>query len=377
MALGDTGGASLIARRAAREPLPDALRALALAGVLVVNGMGYQGMPIGRLLGEVEPAHSPWAFVAHWAVAAFVQGKAYPVLAFLFGMGLAYSARGLPADTALAASRRRARRLLLLGVLHGVLLYFGDILTLYALCGWWVARQVREPWRMLRPRLKRAFGWAVLCLLASMALVSVMMESGPAPAGSTIGDAPGFGAFLAINASLYASAQVFALVFALPLVRLCMLLGIGAVRLRLLTHRRWRDRIESSLSRWWWPVLALNVAGGAAYVLAPLGAAPAIETVNALWTLPLAALYVAQAACAWHRGRRVWVSRLQSLGQHTLSVYVFASFLMLLLFSGGGLALRPGSVGWVALALGLWTAAWLASRRLPGRWPLEVWMARR
>ncbi len=45
----------------AREPLPDALRALALIAVLVVNTLGYPLTPVGPQLGLRLPADSAWA----------------------------------------------------------------------------------------------------------------------------------------------------------------------------------------------------------------------------------------------------------------------------------------------------------------------------
>lgn len=374
-----SGNAVALSGRRPREPLPDALRALALIGVLVVNGMGYREVPGGRLLGAVSPADSLAAQGVVAAVAALVQGKAYPLLAFLFGMGIAYAARNLSFDAARAAALRRARRLLVLGVLHGALLYFGDILTLYAVCAMLVVRQVREPWRALRPRLARALWWALAGVGLSVIVVWLPVAADPSTLGMTLGNVPGLRAFLALNAPLYATGQVLAVVLALPLVRLCMLLGVAAVRLRWLTHRRWRDALGRTLRRWGWLVLAANAAYGVAYVAGPWASVrnPVLESASPLWAAPLAAVYVALAAHAWQRGRRAWVLPLARLGQHTLSVYVGASVLMLVLFSGAGLGWQPGSVGWVACALGLWALAWAGSALVPGRWPLEAWMARR
>lgn len=356
--------------------MPDALRALALAGVLLVNGLGYRDAPYGRLLGEAQPLGSAMAPAVTFIVAALVQGKAYPVLSFLFGMGLAYAARGRTAATAIDNADQRSRRLLLLGVLHGVLLYFGDILTLYALCAFWVTRQMREPWRRFGPRLRAAVIWTVIAVMAS-ALIA-LMPLGASAAQASIGVVAGYGEFLALNANVYLVSQPVGLLLALPLVRLCMLAGVAAVRLRLLTHRRWRARAQVLLRRALAPLVAANLAYAAAYVSsADVQLAQLLETISPLWAAPLAALYVLVASSAWHGGRRAWVRWLAPLGRHTLSVYVGASLLMLLVFSGAGLAWRPSTLGVVACALGLWLLAATASLVLRGRWPLEAWMARR
>ena len=44
-----------------RQPLPDALRALALVAVLVVNTVGYAIAPVGPHLGLRLPPDSAWA----------------------------------------------------------------------------------------------------------------------------------------------------------------------------------------------------------------------------------------------------------------------------------------------------------------------------
>jgi uncharacterized protein len=355
--------------------LPDALRAVALIGVLVVNALGYHDTPSSRLLGEVVPADSATARVVVGFVAAFVQGKAYPVLSLLFGMGLAYAARGLGHQEAAQRARRRAQRLLVLGLAHGLLLYFGDILTLYALVALSLAGHEREPWHALRRRIARAAGWAALAWLASVVVVALQ---GRSVDEATLGSVPGVVAFVELNASLYAASQLSALLFAWPLVRLLMLLGIAAARLRLLTHARWAGSRCRLARRALWPVLGLNAAYGALYAA---GADDkwgfTLEVASALWSLPLAALYVVAAARAWLRGRRRWGLALAPLGQRTLTLYVAASLVSVLLFSGAGLGLRPSTMQWVGCSLVLWMSAWAWARCSTGRGPLEAWMARR
>jgi uncharacterized protein len=371
----------LIAPQRLREPLPDALRALALAGVLIVNGLGYRDVPEGRLLGAVLPADSLWAQGATALVAAFVQGKAYPMLSLLFGMGIAYAMRGRPLEAARQGAHRRGRRLLLLGLLHGLFIYFGDILTLYALCTLLVARHAREPWQRFGRRLRRAVVWALLAVAAAGAL-AVWMPPDSAMRGPTIGSVGGYVEFLGLNAPTFVVAQTIGLLFAFPLVRLGMLAGIAATRLRLLTHPRWRSRIAAALRRWLVPLLVANLAYGVSYAALPdRGRAGTwvwvLEVVGPLWSVPLALCYAALAALVWHSGRRAWALWLAPLGQHTLSVYVGASLLMLCLFSGAGLGWQPTTAGWVFGASALWLLAATASRRWRGRWPLESWMARR
>lgn len=374
----------------ARDPLPDALRALALVGVLVVNASGYLWAPWGPLLGWPQPADSVLALGVMGGVAALLQGKAYPLLALLFGAGLALAWRERTADT-LARARQRRNRLLVLGLLHGTLLYFGDILTLYALTMPFVWRHVREPWRTLRPRLWRALGWAVLATMALLAMAGSpqLLARDALPPLPDLGDAraPGDLAratdvvrFVGQNASAFWSAGLVGILFGFPVVRLCMLAGVAVVRLRWLTHRRWlRQR------RWWsrsglWLALAANVGYAVLVVRAAQRGTPVagwIEVGATFISLPLSLSLLALAAQLAPPGRRAWCDALAPLGRRTLSLYLAHALWCVVLYTDVGLGWRPGTAGVFAASLGLWLAAAAAVRLWPGAWPLEAWMGRR
>ena len=87
-----------------RDPLLDALRALAMVGVLVVNAISYTVGPWGAPLGEADPA-SMLSLGLQSLTALLLHGKAYPLLAFLFGAGLVLASRR-------ATLQDRRRRLL-------------------------------------------------------------------------------------------------------------------------------------------------------------------------------------------------------------------------------------------------------------------------
>ncbi|MBP7568072.1 MAG: hypothetical protein KA795_18905, partial [Burkholderiaceae bacterium] len=150
---------ALPARRG-REPLPDALRALAMLSVLVMNAIGYGVAPWGHPLGG--PPAGPWSAAAQGLAAALLQGKGYTMLAFVFGMALWLAARGRPQAQALQCGIVRHRRMLQLGVVHGVFIYFGDILTMYALVGRRLLGRLHAPWKMFRHHLRTALVWALL-----------------------------------------------------------------------------------------------------------------------------------------------------------------------------------------------------------------------
>jgi uncharacterized protein len=379
----------------ARQPLPDALRALAMLAVLTVNAAGYLVAPWGALLGERSPPDSGLALALQGLVAALLQGKGYPMLAFLFGMGLFLSLRAQPAVPGLRSAPpravRRQKRLLKLGVLHGVFIYFGDILTMYALMGWQLLRHVREPWPALRRRLRRALGWTLAAALLSIVLALLWavpsLVSGDAPAGDTAFEADPTLAqtrhlldFWLLNASAYAVMQIGALLLLCPLLRLCMLCGVAAARLRLLTHRRWRHSLWRCTRRWALPLVLLNVGYGVAYVSVVDGSQRAlwVELLGTLIGPPLSAVYVMALALLARGGHAAWCLWFAPLGRCTLSLYVGFSLLCAVLFTGLGLGWQLGTLTMALFSALVWGLA-LAAAHASGarRWPLERWMARR
>lgn len=358
-----------------REPLLDALRALAMVGVLVVNAMSYTVAPWGAPLGEADPP-GVISLGLQALAALLLHGKAYPLLAFLFGAGLVLAGGR---QRTLQAQRRRLWRLLALGVVHGALVYAGDILTMYALTAFLVVGHVHERSSVLQARLLRACGWALAAIGLSLALT--LWTGGSADADPS----EGFGATAAwfdqlwLNANAYLILQSLGVLLFLPVLRAAMLAGMLAARLRLLTHPRWHRLWR----RWIWRLLPPGLLVNAAYALSVVDASARHDGNLSLWTAvapgigwlltaPLVGLAVLHA--------QRWPARLAPMGQRTLSLYLLHSVLCLLLFSGAGLGWPlPTAASWL-WALGLWLVWWLASLAMAARgWrgPFESWMARR
>jgi uncharacterized protein len=362
-----------------RDPLPDALRALALVAVLVVNAIGYAIAPWGSQLGARLPADSAWAAATQGLVAALLQGKGYSMLAFVFGMSLWLAARRRPRAEAHRRGVQRQHRLLGLGVLHGVFVYFGDILILYAVVGRLLLGRLHQPWGRLRRHLRFALALAVLAKLAMVAAILAYSGQTVSEPGMSLGSVRGLAEFVALNASTYAVGQVSGLIVGAAVMYLCMACGVAAARLRLLTHRRWRPLLRRTLWRAG-PPLALVVA---AYGVACAGvdsteAHPWLKVLGDLTATPMAAVYVVALALLSSGGQARWCHRLGALGQRTLTLYVAHSVVCLVLFSGAGLALSLTTVQTVAFSLSLWLLAWAAAARSGGgRWPLEAWLGRR
>jgi uncharacterized protein len=114
----------------------DVLRGMALFGILAANMRAFFA-PLDAY-GEIGVLfHSRADVLAQVFINAFIQGKFISIFSFLFGMGFAIQmsraeARGV---RFLGFYPRRLLALALFGLIHGLLIWAGDILLTYALSG--------------------------------------------------------------------------------------------------------------------------------------------------------------------------------------------------------------------------------------------------
>ena len=115
----------------------DVIRGIALLGVLLVNLLSDFRIPLAQhiLTFHTDPDWTDRA--VDIGVAVLLEFKAMTLFSLLFGVGVAVfaeraAARGVDATRFLA---RRFLVLLALGLCHLLLIWNGDILTLYAVCG--------------------------------------------------------------------------------------------------------------------------------------------------------------------------------------------------------------------------------------------------
>jgi uncharacterized protein len=155
-----------------RVHVADVLRGFAVLGILLVN-MRYFNTPIQlELVGE--PVWSrPIDVVFTSLVQFFAEGKFFVLFSFLFGWGFSVLLERLESRGANAVRlyRRRVAVLLAIGALHIVLLWFGDILFIYALLGFTLPWFRRKPDRSLRR-------WIVALLVLPLVLQGMMQGLG-------------------------------------------------------------------------------------------------------------------------------------------------------------------------------------------------------
>jgi uncharacterized protein len=372
---------------AARDPRIDALRGFALWGILLVNIQSYlSGAP--NAIGFLPPDADAADRAAYFVTAGFVVGKFMPLFGMLFGAGLAILYDKLKAVYVdpRALVRRRLALLFGFGILHGLMLYFGDITNAYAVAGLLLLRYADRG----APALARAtVGWWIFA--AAWLLLAIAPLSGD-PADSaealieTVQSNTEASAVLGYIAQWPVRVEMFfwqiqANLFGLPTIVALMLTGMLAQRsgwLRQPSAPAWRyaERLGLLIG------LPAALAYGA-WSLENAGieqnlAMPAVLYVVHFISVTLSFLY----AAAIVQRAPPWMLRwLAPAGRMPLSNYLLQSVAMGALLSGWGFGLGL-SLGYAALSV-LATAVFVGQTLLSRYWlathaqgPLEaLWRA--
>lgn len=139
----------------------DVLRGVAVLGILVMNVQSF-ALPFAAYSNPGVWTDGGRLDVAFWAFAhVFAEQKFMTLFSLLFGSGVALmlerlEARGMPAAR---IHYRRSFGLLLIGLAHAYLLWYGDILVSYALCA-----LALYPLRRVRPKRLLVAGLVLLCV---------------------------------------------------------------------------------------------------------------------------------------------------------------------------------------------------------------------
>lgn len=124
----------------------DILRGFSLLGILLVNMFGfYLPMPhISDLSNWFTEAQD---IILQQLLDIYVQSSFYPLFSMLFGYGLAmqYVKAQSTGTNFYQFAPKRMIVLFAIGILHAVLIWWGDILTTYAFCGVFLIAFMRFP----------------------------------------------------------------------------------------------------------------------------------------------------------------------------------------------------------------------------------------
>jgi uncharacterized protein len=355
----------------------DALRGLALFGILLANVLYWSGW---GLMTDAQRVALAGAHAAEWQWRfhhLLVDGKFYTLFSLLFGAGFALQLERLTqrGHDGLRIYRRRALVLLGFGLVHCYLVWDGDILLLYALLG--LVLPLFHRWRD-RSLLLAAFVLIFVVPVAGIALFRAMgwpPDAGLYALSFAIGDRFGIDqspdyvlawlqredlrAWLAwISSGPWFSWGLRIETWRIPKVLGIMLLGLWAGR-RLAAGTLLDDR------RLQWRVLiagaAIGVPASAIYAWTPgLGQASWPSLVG---TVPMGLAYSAAFALAWPHAKR-WLGVFAAPGRMALTNYLAHSVLGVVLFYGIGFGLtgRVSVAATYAYATCLFAAQVLFSR---------------
>ncbi len=172
----------------------DVLRGVAVLGILLVNVDSFIGYGLAAAP-ATPPRGARWDDLAEFLIEFLVQGKFYCLFSFLFGVGFFVfiqraSARGV---NAVRLFKRRLCGLLAIGLIHSILIWYGDILTTYAVIGFGLIPFLRRDDRAV---LRAAILWLaspVAFYLILLVAAKLLPAAPAAPAESSGGgDLPPF-----------------------------------------------------------------------------------------------------------------------------------------------------------------------------------------
>ncbi|XLZ69965.1 DUF418 domain-containing protein [Massilia sp. SR12] len=366
----------------------DALRGFALLGILAVNIWSFADPYFA--VGINNPRYAGALDLAVRCVESLLfETKFYLLFSFLFGYS--FTLQMAAAERAGAAFRprmlRRACGLMVLGVLHGCFLFYGDILHLYGVLSFVLVLWAASERAALRAALMLVLMSALLLAMIGAVLLLMPQDMAPdaKPALAKLAAYHGdWRATLAYTASEFPSTVALLLFAQGPSALAMFLLGRAAGRVQMFAHV---DAFRHLLPRVLKVGLPVGLAGAALYAAAsryePSGAMILFATALSFLTAPfLTAAYVAGLLMLFESrfGARV-VAALAPMGKIALTNYLMQSVAMAVLFTGYGLRLcdelPPAAV--LALVFAIYftqmvLSAWWLKRHTygPAEWLLRA-----
>lgn len=363
---------------------PDLARGMMLLFIALANTHGFLHPKDGTVIRAIPVASALVDQIVAFAETVLVDGRSYTMFAALFGYGMVQIARrqernGILWPEVRSLLRRRGRWMMVFGVVHAALLYYGDVLAAYGLLAVILVSALRHSDRrlLITAGVWSVVGAAVYGFFASPMNPETVQRVYP----WSFEENPFLGIALRLSA-IVVSAPVLAIT-----ATTCLLVGIWAAKRRLLEepeqHRVLLRRIVAI-------GLPVSVLGGVPLALYTSGLLSgsakeviAAATLHALTGLAGGPAYAALIALWSLRVNKdnVFVVALQATGQRSLTCYLSQSLVWAVLFFPFLLDLGHSMSLWqtVPVAVATWAltvvlAEWM--RRAGVRGPFEVLLRR-
>jgi uncharacterized protein len=365
----------------------DVIRGFALFGIILVNMPTFLHPMLFLPLDGLPVEHTTLDEWIRLFFNMFVQTKFYTIFSFLFGAGF-FLFMSRAEQKQLPMKRLFSRRilvLLLVGMLHLIFLWYGDILHTYALTGFLLLLFYHR-----KQGTVRKWAWTLLIIYQLLMLLLLLVPSNPAlennPKLSTLVaqaiQVYNEGAWsewmqfrIAYELPYVLANEIFAVFSILPL----FLLGFAAARQGV--FQRTADYLLP-IKRIWWislvlsvPLVAMIPLLQAEWVVLPASKNTAIQVFVGWSGLTLCAFYISSFLLLCMQAK--WLKRFSGLalvGRMAFSNYLFQTivFVCIVRFFHvyGTISLAMGTVICIILlAFQVWISRWWLSRFAYG--PLE------
>jgi uncharacterized protein len=366
-----------------RDAFIDQLRGFALLGIAIANAPAFAFREGGYAALHLN---DDWSRGIAFFVLTFITAKFYSIFAFLFGYSTQFNLQ-------LNQYRRRLLFLAGVGVLHGCLLFFGEIVLLYAILGY-----VLQKFFAMQDRLLWFWASALTVLVALTLLYSSLTapltvpptvsiaQASPNSVYAMIGLSP-FWQAAAARAPFYFMGVAYVLFSSAIQILAMFLIGLIAARQNWFS-RELQTRQKALRWLWVWAVIALAVAFWFATTLVIGGVDNRFVTVAALTAEAAHVMATPILALAWifllFGVSQKWPTLLAffaASGRSSLSCYVLQSIIFAVVFSawGYGLFARLNVFQVLLVSLAVWGLSasaielWLLRFK---RGPLEALLSR-
>ncbi|NDK32006.1 DUF418 domain-containing protein [Nesterenkonia sp. Hz 6-5] len=383
----------------------DALRTLALLGILSVNIWFFAHPDMLTTGMRGNPDESAADQLVRFGASLIFEGKSYVLFSFLFGLSFVFAwARAFESGS--SETRRSVRRftaLIVLGLLHGLFLFAGDILLAYGILGFLLLGMRRISTRAALLTAGVIYTLMVLVLVV-LGMVTMALEDTMGQAMLTLGESQDAVAaytgsvtqWFAFQVAAYPVALVSVLFVQGPLAFAAFLAGLVVGRARLVERIVAGEFSTRRLLSIGLPTLGVGLALSSIAALLTWGqpgrtdyepgqGAQLLGTAVNLAAGPIQTFgYIVLLLVLFRSAEKLTVV-LAPAGRMSLTNYLGQSLIMLVLFSGVGFGLG-GQLSEVAVGgvvLGIWLTQLALShlwfmrfQRGPVEMPFRTWSYR-
>lgn len=303
----------------------DAARGIAVLGLMYMNVYFFGLFEFGYVPLQHNAPFSD--DVIQWLNLVFIDGRFRSLFCLLFGAGLYIQWQRF---RDLEPLKKRLKVLAVFGLLHGFLLWAGDILFIYACAGWLVLQYLDAADDLI---LKRA--WQFLLLGSVVTIIAIGLE----PSVSTFRDSNDYiNSYEENHASLAAmllnnGVMFLIMLLALPMITMwmaagLMLLGIYSYRQKLFDHGLGQVQLKKVLIL---TLVATTIRIALEFKVAGFMSEPLKEPINWLAAYAMAVLIIHCIVKLAYKPRIVF-NILQKVGRLAFTLYIMQTLLLLLIF---------------------------------------------